>query len=83
MVVDDSHAELNTELSALIREGQITPTMGSSLLNDSSYANDVSLNLIKASQTLFVAHDTELTQAEESFSLDEDEMDEVAHAHSE
>ncbi|HJN48837.1 MAG: Na/Pi symporter [Pseudomonadales bacterium] len=83
MVVDDSHAELNTELSTLIREGQITPEMGSSLLNDSTYATDVSLNLIKASQTLFVVQDTELTEAQESFSLDEDEMDEVAHAQSE
>lgn len=83
MVVDDSHAELNTELSKLIREGHITPEMGSSLLNDTSYANDVSLNLIKASQTLFVVQNTTRTEAEESFSLDKDEMDEVAHSHAE
>ncbi len=61
-VVTAVNAELNEELSNLIREGRITPEMGTSLLNDSNYAHDVSLNLIKASQTLFVVPESEPTE---------------------
>jgi phosphate:Na+ symporter len=80
MVVDDANAELNRELSELIRAGHITPEMGSSLLNDTSYAHDVSLNLIKVSQTLFVVPEVEKSDVEKSIELDDDEMDDVAHS---
>ncbi|OOZ35912.1 Na/Pi cotransporter family protein [Solemya velesiana gill symbiont] len=78
LVVEDSQNELNLWLTELILSGRITPEMGTSLMNDSAYARDVSNNLISAARTLFVATNRELTQAERSVSLDEKEIEQAA-----
>ena len=63
LVVSEDHEKLNETMSLLIGERSITPLMASSLMNDSSYAFDISMNLITAAQTLFVSREKDLSLA--------------------
>ena len=63
LVVSEDHEKLNETMSLLIGERSITPLMASSLMNDSSYAFDISMNLITAAQTLFVSREKDLSYA--------------------
>ncbi len=63
LVVDEDQEKLNDTMSSLIGAHSITPTMASSLLNDSGYAFDISMNLITAAQTLFVSRERDLSHA--------------------
>ena len=63
LVVNEDHEKLNETMSLLIGEHSIAPLMASSLMNDSSYAFDVSMNLITAAQTLFVSREKDLSYA--------------------
>ena len=63
LVVNEDHEKLNETMSLLIGEHSITPLMASSLMNDSSYAFDISMNLITAAQTLFVSRENDLSHA--------------------
>jgi phosphate:Na+ symporter len=63
LVVNDDHEKLNETMSLLIGEHSITPMMASSLMNDSSYAFDISMDLITAAQTLFVSRENDLSHA--------------------
>ena len=63
LVVNEDQEQLNSAMSALIGKRSITPLMGSSLVNDSSYAFDISMNLISAARTLFVSRESDLSHA--------------------
>jgi len=63
LVVNEDYDKLNETMSSLIGEHSITPLMASSLMNDSSYAFDISMNLITAAQTLFVSREKDLSLA--------------------
>jgi len=63
LVVNEDHEKLNETMSLLIGEHSITPLMASSLMNDSSYAFDISMDLITAAQTLFVSRENDLSHA--------------------
>jgi len=52
--IDQFDDEINRDTVRLIREGLITPQMGSSLMNDSAYAYDTAQHLIETGETLFV-----------------------------
>jgi len=78
LVVKDSKGDTHLWITQLIRSDRITPTMGTSLMNDSAYVYDISMNLVKAAQTLFVAEEREMTQAARSVSLDEQELNQVS-----
>jgi hypothetical protein len=60
--IDLSTADYITIILTSTR-ASITPLMASSLLNDSSYAFDISMNLITAVQTLFVSREKDLSYA--------------------
>ena len=62
LVINEDKEKFNKLLSDLIGRRAITPTMGASLMNDSSYAIDIMTDLIQSAETLFVARDTDLTQ---------------------
>ncbi len=83
MVADETHDEINRLLSELIRSRLISPEMGSSLLNDSSYAHDIAAHLIQAARTLFTASERGMTKAARTLSLDENEMKVAMEAHTE
>jgi len=63
LVVSEDQEKLNSAMSALIGRRSITPLMGSSLMNDSSYAFDISMNLISAARTLYVSAESDLSHA--------------------
>ena len=62
LVVNEDQVKFNKLLSDLIGRQAITPIMGASLMNDSSYAIDIMTDLIQSAETLFVSRDTDLTQ---------------------
>jgi len=78
LLVDEEQKHINQIMTELIGKRVITPEMGSSLMNDSVFAGDISLNLIRAAQTLFVAGDQELTQAARDVELDEGDLTQIA-----
>jgi len=63
LIVSEDQEKLNIAMSSLMGKHSITPQMASSLMNDSSYAFDISMNLISAAQTLFVARESDLSHA--------------------
>jgi phosphate:Na+ symporter len=78
LLVDEEQQQINQTVTELIGTRAITPSMGSSLINDSVYAHDIALNLIKAAQTLFVAHETDLTQAARDVVLDKSDLTQIS-----
>lgn len=78
----ENETVLNNKIDELIREGKIKAETGTSLINDSSYLFDINNNLIQFFETLFIAHERELTKAERKIALDDNEITEI-HASSE
>jgi phosphate:Na+ symporter len=77
LVVNEDREKVNALLSDLIGTREITPIMGSSLMNDSSYAINIMTDLIQAAETLFVARETDLTQTVHDILDDQHELDNV------
>jgi phosphate:Na+ symporter len=75
MKLNDS--TVNGTLEELIHEDRITAEMATSLMNDISYANDVTKNLVQMGEILFATGDLDMKEVERSLILDEDEMDEI------
>ena len=71
--VDQSQERISRLLTELIGRHEITPEMGSSLLNDSNYAYNVSINLVRAAEKLFASEDQTLARAARTVLLDKDE----------
>lgn len=67
----------NGKLDTLIREDRITHKMATSLMNDNTYANDVSQKLIEMGGILFAARALELKEAVESIRLNTQDLDEL------
>ncbi len=61
-------------LYQMIRENRITPEMGTSLINDSGYANEIQRSLVDMAATLFISRQTLKQRAEREISLDESEI---------
>jgi len=77
LLVDEDQQRINQIMTELIGTRAITPAMGSSLINDSLYAHDIAMNVIRAAQTLFVAEDHDLTQAAHDVVLDKGELKQI------
>ncbi len=71
--VDQSQERISRLLTELIGRHEITPEMGSSLLNDSNYAYNVSINLVRGAEKLFASEDQTLARAARTVLLDKDE----------
>ncbi|MBF0218391.1 MAG: Na/Pi symporter [Gammaproteobacteria bacterium] len=71
--IDEADDHLNQQIDTLIREGKISPQMGTSLMNDTSYAHDIATKLIAVGSSLFRAPDPGITSVEYALSLDDDE----------
>ena len=76
--IDEESSVVNGELDSLIREGRITPVMGTSLMNDHSYARDAIWQLTDIAKTLFGSRDVAEMEAEELVGLDEEDVESVA-----
>jgi len=77
LVVEEDQTRMNGAMTTLIGEHLITPAMASSVINDSMYAHDISINLIQAAQALFVSEERDLTQAAHDVILDKSELREL------
>ncbi|MGB5671659.1 MAG: hypothetical protein WBM71_14030, partial [Sedimenticolaceae bacterium] len=78
LVVDEDRKNNQEALGELIGQGTVTPTMGSSLINDSVFAHHISRDLIRAAQTLFATSESEVTEAGQQIELDESDLNEIA-----
>ncbi len=78
--IELNDAIVNGMLEKLIRENKITAEMATSLMNDVSYAEDVTKNLIQMGETLFVTGDLDMKETERSLALDEDEVRAIAES---
>ncbi len=75
--MEEGDEKLNNEIDELIRSGKIVPETGTSLINDSSYLFETKKNLSEFFETIFVAHEREITKAERKLALDDDEIHEI------
>jgi phosphate:Na+ symporter len=73
LVIDEHKNAMTEEMTKLIANRKISPQMGSSLLNDSTYAHEVSMSLVLAAQTLFGASEPDLLHAARTVTLDDSE----------
>jgi len=64
-------------MDTLIREGRITATMATSLMNDLGYARNAIWHLTDVAKALFGARDEQSKEAEELMSLTEDDVNEM------
>ncbi len=74
LLVDEDQKHINEVLTEMIGKRVITPAMGSSLINDSVFAQSISMNLIRAAQTLFVAGEHNMSQAAHDVVLDKSDL---------
>lgn len=72
--MDEANEKQNNNIDELIRSGNIVPETGTSLINDSAYLYYIKTNLVEFFETLFIAQERELTQAERKLALDDDEI---------
>lgn len=75
--MEEDDEKLNNEIDELIRNGKIAPETGTSLINDSSYLEEIRNNLVQFFETLFVAQERELTKVERKLALDDDEITKI------
>ena len=80
VAIDEESNVVNGGVDRLIREGKITPRMGTSLMNDYGYARDAIWQLTDVAKTLFGSRDISDMEAEELIGLDEDDVEDKAAA---
>lgn len=72
--IEKEDRRMNRTLDALIRERQLTPEMGTSLLNDSAYMFEIKRCLVTMAENVFAVHHEETTQAQRQLALDDSEL---------
>ena len=75
--MEENDITVNGMLETLIREGNISPLMATSLMNDAAYAYDVTKNLVQMGEVLFARGDQAMKDAERAIALDDDDVAEV------
>ena len=75
--LERDNSAANGVLDTLIREGRVSATMATSLMNDIDYARNVVWNLTEVGAILFGARDTEDRAAEMLIALDQDDIEEM------
>jgi len=83
--IDKLERAITANLDQMIRDGRITPTMGTSLIIDFGYARDAIWNLVSIGNLLYGSSDVQDKVAEELLALTEDDVedihrDDIAHA---
>ncbi len=75
--MEENDSTVNGVLEALIREENISPLMATSLMNDASYAYDVTKNLVQMGEVLFATGIQPMKEAERAIALDDDDIAEA------
>lgn len=79
--IDTEYKDYNKSVSELIQAGRIDSEMAISLMNDLSYLYNFSTHLIDMAHTLFIKHNKELSGAEKTVQLDEQELRDIQDRH--
>lgn len=79
--IDEEQQTRNKRMSELISSRKITPEMGSSLLNDSAYAHDISINIVRSAERLFVRVDEGMLNAAHDVMLDKSDRTRLIDQH--
>ena len=74
-LAEEEQNSLNQTITGLIAKHTITPSMGSSLVNDSMYSQNITLNLIRAAQTIFASAEEDVIQVTQDVMLDKSDLD--------
>ena len=69
----------NSEVTLLLQQDLISPTMATSLINDSHYAFSLANNLIAMASTLYAVYDKDRLKIEREISLDKTEIETIAN----
>ena len=75
--MEENDSAVNGVLDSLIREHRINGQMATSLMNDTTYAFDVSKNLVQMGTVLFASGDQSMKDAERELLLDSDDIDQI------
>lgn len=75
--VEGNDVVANGKLNQLIRDRMISEKMAVSLMNDNTYAYDVSIKLIEMGRILFSARAMELRETENLLTLEDAELEEI------
>lgn len=75
VAIDEESSVVNGELDQLIRMRRITPTMGTSLMNDHGYVRSAVWNLTGMARTLFGSKTISAMEAEGLVGLDEEDIE--------
>ena len=69
--------QLTSRLDGLIRQGEVTQTQATSLMNDGNYSRHLAESLIAMGRRLFGARTKALSEAQQQMSLADSELDEL------
>ncbi|WP_046022897.1 Na/Pi cotransporter family protein [Magnetospira sp. QH-2] len=78
VAVEEKNILTDGTLDRMIREGQITPYMATSLMNDLSYTRDLIWNLVKMAKAVFGSKELEVREAEELVRLTEEDIEDMS-----
>jgi len=76
----EADMRINRRVSELLRKGQISSMMATSLLNDSKYAQDSANKLISITQTLLTTHNEKVTEVVQEVMLSPEEVEEISRS---
>jgi phosphate:Na+ symporter len=77
LYLEEDTSQVTENVEELLRNGSITPEMGTSLMTDSDYAYMTCKNLVAVAKMLFTREDAEEQQIEIDLALTDDEMAEI------
>lgn len=75
--IEEQDQQMNQSIDTLIRERQISPEIGTSLINDSAYMYYIKQHLLNMAEIVFVINQPAVTDAEKQLALDKSELLEV------
>ena len=67
----------NGTLDHLIRHDLITNEMATSLMNDSTYAYNISKNLVAMAEVIFIDSDSDIKNLDEEMLIDDEDVDSI------
>lgn len=78
LMAKEDRARSFANIDKMIRKGQITPEMASSLMNDLSYSKAVIRDLTRAAKVLFSDKDAELLQGQSIMELEDEDIQKLS-----
>jgi len=79
--VDSRDTQQNKSINEMIRSHKITADMAVSLMNDKAYVYNISRKLIDMGYTLFIQQNKDLSEAEKTIQLDQNELKTIHDLH--